>query len=431
LAAAAVDATCQLIRVDTTNTGGDDSRGERQAAEWVMEQLTEVGYQPVYIESRPGRANVFLRLAGTEPNRPALVVHGHLDVVPADASEWSHPPFGGIIDDAMIWGRGAVDMKDMVGMMVACARDMALTGWRPRRDIILAFFADEESSGVWGAQWCVRHHPEFFDGADEAIGEVGGFSAVVAGRRAYLIQTAEKGLMWLRLIQRGTPGHGSVTNPDNAVTHLADAVSRLAAHRWPVEISTPVEGLLRGVAELVGRPYADDPETLAELLAALGPVRRFVEPSLAASCNPTGLKAGYKANVVPSVAEATLDVRPLPGQGDQTLERIRQLAGTGTRVEPIHRGIGVEAPFEVPLVAAMAQALGRADPDGVVLPYLLPAGTDAKSLSELGIRSYGFVPLRLAADFDFTAMFHGLDERVPVAAVEFGVGVLADFLANC
>jgi acetylornithine deacetylase/succinyl-diaminopimelate desuccinylase-like protein len=432
IAAESVQYAGELIRFDTTNTGRpDDPPGEREAAEYVMGLLEEVGYEPVYVESRPRRANVFVRIAGTDPDRGALVVHGHLDVVPADPDEWSVPPFSGAVQDGALWGRGAVDMKDMDAMMIACVRDMAVSEWRPSRDLVVAFFADEESSGTWGAEWCVRNRPDLFAGASEAVGEVGGFSTMVSGRRAYLVQTAEKGLMWLRLIMRGTAGHGSAANPDNAVAHLADAVTRLAAHRWPREVTPAVEGLLRGVADLVGRPYTGDRESVDALVEALGPVRRFVAPSLSTASNPTGLRAGYKANVVPSGAEATLDVRPLPGREDQAMAVVEEIVGSRGRVETIHRARGVEAPFDVPLVAAMAAALGRADPDGVVLPYLLSAGTDAKSLAELGIRGYGFVPLRLPADFDFTAMFHGVDERVPIESIEFGAGVLADFLATC
>ncbi|MDR1294373.1 MAG: M20/M25/M40 family metallo-hydrolase [Bifidobacteriaceae bacterium] len=429
-AAEAVRFTSDLIRIDTTNTGDDDSRGEREAAEYVVGLLEDVGYEPVYVESRPRRANVFLRIAGADPSRSALVVHGHLDVVPADPHEWTVDPFSGAIEDGMAWGRGAVDMKDMDAMMIACVRDMAVNGWCPARDLVVAFFADEESSGTWGSEWCVRNRPDLFAGATEAIGEVGGFSTTVAGRRAYLVQTAEKGLMWLRLIMRGTAGHGSAANSDNAVTHLADAVARLAAHRWPRDMMPAVDTLLRGVADLVGRPYSDDPATIDALVDALGPARRFVAPSLGTALNPTGLQAGCKANVVPSHAEATMDVRPLPGQEDHALAVVADVLGERGHVEILHRGIGVEAPFDVPLVDAMAAALGRADPDAVVLPYLLPAGTDAKSLAALGIRGYGFVPLRLPADFDFTAMFHGVDERVPVGAIEFGTRVLADFLAT-
>jgi acetylornithine deacetylase/succinyl-diaminopimelate desuccinylase-like protein len=382
-------------------------------------------------ESRPRRANLAVRVPGADPTRDALVVHGHLDVVPVDAAEWQVDPFAGLVRDAMIWGRGAVDMKDMVAMMIACARDMASSGWQPSRDVIFAFFADEEANGTWGAQWCVAEHPEWFAGASEAVGEVGGFSAMVAGRRAYLVQTAEKGLAWLRIVMQGTGGHGSAANPDNAVAHLSDAVARLAAYRWPREILPAVEALLRGVADLTGVPYSPDGETVDALVEALGPARRFVATSLGTACNPTGLSAGYKVNVVPSSAEATVDLRYLPGQLEESLDVVKQIVGPRGSIHPMQTAIGTEAPADAPIVDAMAAALGRADPDGVVLPYLLSAGTDAKHLAALGIRGYGFVPLRLPGDFDFTAMFHGVDERVPIDAVEFGARVLADFLAHC
>jgi acetylornithine deacetylase/succinyl-diaminopimelate desuccinylase-like protein len=418
----------ELIAIDTTNTGDADSKGERAAAEHVMACLTEAGYAPVCFESEPRRATVVQRIEGWDPWAPALVVHGHLDVVPADASDWTVPPFAGELRDGELWGRGAVDMKDMVGMMLAIAADWARSGARPRRDIVLAFFADEEAGGWLGAHWTVDHRPELLAGATEAVGEVGGFSTMVGARRAYLIQTAEKGLMWLRLVARGTAGHGSAANPDNAVRRLAEAASRVAAHAWPVDLTGTVRALLQGVAELTGLPYSEDPADLEALVAALGPARRFVGSSLATASNLTGLAAGYKANVVPSRAEATLDVRPIPGTRDQVAATLAREAGDGIVLEFANEGIGTEAPFETALVDRMADALGAADPGAAVLPYMLSAGTDAKALARLGIRGYGFVPLRLPADFDFTAMFHGVDERVPVAAVEFGARVLRDFL---
>ena len=226
-----------LIRIDTSNYGDDSGPGERVAAEHVMGLLTEVGLDPELFESEPGRASVVVRLEGSDSSRPALVLHGHLDVVPARADDWSVDPFGAEEVDGLVWGRGAVDMKDMDAMILAVVRQMAREGRRPARDVVVAMFADEEAGGAKGARWAVDNRPDLFEGATEAISEVGGFSVDVDGRRAYLLQTAEKGLSWLRLVADGRAGHGSQVNADNAVTHLAEAVARLGRHPWPLQLT--------------------------------------------------------------------------------------------------------------------------------------------------------------------------------------------------
>jgi acetylornithine deacetylase/succinyl-diaminopimelate desuccinylase-like protein len=421
-----------LIRIDTTNTGDDSGPGERVGAEYVLGLLQDAGYEPQLIEAAPRRASVILRIEGQDPTRDALVLHGHLDVVPAQAADWSVPPFAGLIKDGQLWGRGAVDMKDMDAMMLAIVADWARRGVKPPRDIVLCFFADEEAGGWLGSHYLVEHHPQLFAGATQAVGEVGGFSTTVAGRRAYLIQTAEKGIAWLRLLARGTAGHGSAHNQDNAIVHLIEALRRIDAQEWPFRLTPTMTQLVRGIAELTGTDVdLGDPAAVSQLIDALGGAARFVRPCVATSCNLTGLAAGYKVNVVPAQAEATVDIRPLPGEAAAVRETVERLAGPEVEVSYINDDVAVEAPFDVPLVDQMAAALGRADPGAAVWPYLLSAGTDAKALSTLGIDCYGFVPLRLPADFDFTAMFHGVDERVPVESVGFGVRVLADFLANC
>lgn len=421
----------ELIRIDSSNYGDNTGPGERAAAEYVMEQLTEVGYDPTYLESDDRRANVILRIPGTEPGRDALVVHGHTDVVPADASEWKMDPFGGEEMDGMIWGRGAVDMKNMDAMILAAVRDMKRSGLRPRRDLIVAFFADEEAGGTYGARWLVDNHRELFDGATEAISEVGGYSVEIDGRRVYLLQTAEKGLAWLRLLARGTAGHGSQINTDNAVTELAGAIARIGAHRFDVDLHPTVRSLLTGVADLTGRPFEEsDPDSLTGLLDALGPAQKFVGATLRTNANPTQLDAGYKANVIPGAASAAVDLRFLPGQEESAMATIARLAGPNVTVEDIHRDIALEAPFSGDLVDRMIGSLDAEDPGAIVLPYMLSGGTDNKSLARLGITGYGFAPLRLTPDLDFAGMFHGVDERVPVDAIEFGVRVLARFLAE-
>lgn len=422
---------CQdLIRFDTQNFGPDPrTRGEAEAAAYVRDLVESWGYETEVYESEPGRVSVLVRVAGENPDLPALIVHGHTDVVPAQAEDWSVDPFGGIIKDGYLWGRGAVDMKNMVAMMLVCLKDMAERGWRPRRNMIFAFFADEEAGGLKGAKWMVAEHPGAFAGASHAISEVGGYSVEVAGKRVYLIQTGEKGLRWLTLSAKGTAGHGSVVNDDNAITRIASAISRIGTHQWPLHLTDTVRALLRQVAELTGRPYADDPETVADLVSRLGVAEAFVAATLTTRANPTQLTGGYKVNVIPGDATAGVDLRPVPGEEESALATIAELAGEGIELSTLHSDPGYESPFDAPIVEEMSGALLAEDPEAIIAPYLLSAGTDNKALAPLGITGYGFVPLALPADFDFPAMFHGVDERIPIESLHFGTRVLARFLA--
>jgi acetylornithine deacetylase/succinyl-diaminopimelate desuccinylase-like protein len=421
----------RLIRIDTTNTGDAATlAGERVAAEWVAEQLAEVGYETTYVESGArGRGNVVARLAGADPSRGALLVHGHLDVVPAQASDWTLHPFSGEVADGYLWGRGAVDMKDMVAMTLAVARQFKRDGTVPPRDLIFAFLADEEAGGFFGAKWLVEHRPELFEGATEAISEVGGFSITVGdGVRAYLIETAEKGLMWLRLKARGTAGHGSMLHEDNAVAKLAAALTRLDQHAFPLVLHDSVRDFLAGVSEITG--VAFDPDDPEEAVGRLGSLSRMIGATLRDTANATVFHAGYKANVVPSVAEAAVDCRFLPGRQEAFTAELTKILGPDIEAE--WDGLpAVETTFDGALVDRMTAAIQAEDPGSVTLPYMLSAGTDAKSFQQLGIRNFGFAPLRLPAGLDFTALFHGVDERVPTEALEFGTRVLDRFLRSC
>jgi acetylornithine deacetylase/succinyl-diaminopimelate desuccinylase-like protein len=423
-----------LIRIDTTNYGDGSGPGERAAADYVVAELREVGLEPVVVESDPGRTSVVLRLEGADRTRPALCIHGHLDVVPANAADWQVDPFAAELRDGCVWGRGAVDMKDMDAMVLANIRHLARTGAKPPRDVVFAFFADEEAGGTKGSHWVVDHHPELFEGVTEAVSEVGGYSVTVPRpggdqTRAYLVQTAEKGILWLRLTAHGRAGHGSQVNEENAVARLAEAITRINAHKWPREYLASVRALLDGLAELTGTAWSD--EDLDELLDHLGSAQAFVRGTLQDTANFTMAQAGYKHNVIPQSASAALDCRFLPGHDDDLLATIEELAGEHVEVEVVHRDISLDAPFEGPLVEAMKAALLAEDPGAEILPYCLSGGTDNKALSTLGITGYGFAPLQLPADLDFAPMFHGIDERVPVSALEFGTRVLQRFIATC
>ncbi|MEV6117275.1 M20/M25/M40 family metallo-hydrolase [Streptomyces sp. NPDC052109] len=422
-----VDLCRELIRFDTSNYGDHSGPGERRAAEWTAEKLAEVGLEPKIFESHPGRASTVARIEGEDPSRPALLIHGHLDVVPANADDWTHHPFSGEIADGCVWGRGAVDMKDMDAMTLAVVRDRLRSGRRPPRDIVVAFLADEEAGGTYGARHLVDNHPELFEGVTEAISEVGGFSFTVnEQRRLYLIQTAEKGMHWMKLTVAGTAGHGSMIHRDNAITELSEAVARVGRHRFPVRVTKTTRAFLDELGDALGTEL--DPEDMESTLVRLGGIAKFIGATLSNTANPTQLNAGYKVNVIPGEATAHIDGRFLPGYEEEFLSDLDRLLGPLVRREDVHTDKAVETGFDGPLVEAMQSALVAEDPTAKAIPYMLSGGTDAKSFDDLGIRGFGFAPLKLPPELDFAGMFHGVDERVPVEGLRFGVRVLDRFI---
>jgi acetylornithine deacetylase/succinyl-diaminopimelate desuccinylase-like protein len=417
-----VDICRDLIRIDTTNPGDHSGPGERRAAEYVAGLLSEVGVHPTVLESHPKRTSLVARVAGNDSSRPALLIHGHLDVVPANALDWRLNPFAGEIADGCVWGRGAIDMKDMDAMVLAVVRQRMREGRRPARDVVLAFTADEEAGGNWGAGFLVKEHADLFEGVTEAIGEVGGFSVSVGDQRMYAVQTAEKGLAWMRLTATGTAGHGSMIHGDNAVTALAEAVGRVGRHQWPTQLPDATRAFLTQASHALGVEF--DPQDPSSIIGKLGGMSKMIGATTQHTANPTGLKAGYKVNVIPQAASAELDGRFLPGREDEFFAQLDELLGKAVKREFIHHDIALETTADGHLWDAMAAALNAEDPDGIVVPYCLSAGTDAKHFSTLGIRCFGFSPLRLPPQLDFAGMFHGIDERVPVDALTFGVRVL-------
>jgi len=417
-----------LIQIDTTNDGTDSGPGEAAAAEYVEASLRGAGLEVERFSTTSSRRQaVAARLPGSDPTRPRLLLHGHLDVVPARASDWTVPPFGAEVHDDMVWGRGAVDMKDMDAMLIALARAWSRSGMRPERDLVFLFLPDEEAGGQHGSHWVVDHRPDILDGVSEGVSEVGGFSLTLPDdRRLYLIQTAEKGIAWMRLIAEGTAGHGSALTGDNAVTEVAAAISRIGKHRWPVKLSPTAQHMVAAISEAYGIEL--DLEDPVELARQLGPVARFIGAGTRNTSNPTMLEAGYKANVIPGEATAVVDGRYVPGEEHAFLDEIDRLLGPHVRREFINHDVALEASYDVPLVDAMRAAIDAEDPGSMVAPYLLSAGTDAKAFSRLGVQGYGFSPLRLPPELDFTALFHGVDERVPIDAVTFGVRALDRFL---
>ncbi|XUL87066.1 M20/M25/M40 family metallo-hydrolase [Streptomyces galilaeus] len=422
-----VDLCRELIRFDTSNYGDHSGPGERKAAEYVAEQLAEVGLEPQIFESHPGRASTVARIEGTDPSRPALLIHGHLDVVPANAADWTHHPFSGEVADGCVWGRGAVDMKDMDAMTLAVVRDRLRSGRRPPRDIVVAFLADEEAGGTYGARHLVDNHPELFEGVTEGISEVGGFSFTVSEeRRLYLIQTAEKGMHWLKLTVAGTAGHGSMIHRDNAITELSEAVARVGRHKFPVRVTKTTRAFLDELGDALGTPL--DPEDMESTLKRLGGIAKLIGATLSNTANPTQLNAGYKVNVIPGEATANIDGRFLPGHEEEFLADLDRILGPKVKREDVHSDKALETSFDGALVEAMQSSLLAEDPTAKAVPYMLSGGTDAKSFDDLGIRGFGFAPLKLPPELDFAGMFHGVDERVPVEGLKFGVRVLDRFI---
>ena len=419
----------EMIRIPSVNHG--EGKGDEEAiAKYVAGKLAEVGIKSELIETGPKRVNVVARIPGEDTSRPGLVVHGHLDVVPANAADWQVDPFGGVLKDGYVWGRGAVDMKDADAMFLAIVRSWARTGFVPPRNILLVFFADEEAGSSYGSRWLVANRPEIFDGYSEAISEVGGFSVTISsGHRLYFVETAEKGIRWMQLTAKGTAGHGSFINQDNAVTKLSRAVLRIGSHVWPQRETATGKKFFGKIAELTGEKY--DPANASDLLKHIGGAARMMGATVQNTANPTMLEAGYKANVIPQSATAIIDGRFLPGFEDELEETLRELVADDAEIEVQIRDKALEVDFSGPLVEAMNAAIVSQDPEGIPVPYLMSGGTDNKALSDLGIIGYGFSPLRLPSDLDFFALFHGVDERVPVEALNFGVRVLAHFFENC
>lgn len=422
--------TSELIRIDTTNRGGGDCR-ERPAAEYTAERLAGAGLEPVMLERTPGRTNVVARIPGTDPSADALLVHGHLDVVPAEPADWTVHPFSGEVRDGVVWGRGAVDMKNMDAMILAVVRGWAREGFRPPRDIVIAYTADEEDSAVDGSGFLADRHPELFEGCTEGISESGAFTFHAGhGLSLYPIAAGERGTGWLKLTAEGRAGHGSKVNRENAVTAVAAAVARIGEHEWPVRLTPTVRAAITEIAALHGISVdLDDPGfDVPQLLAKLGPAATLVQNTIRNSSNPTMLGAGYKVNVIPGHATAFIDGRFVPGGEDEFHETLDRLTGPLVSWEFYHREQSLQASVDSPTYAKLRAAVETFDPGAHTVPYCMSGGTDAKQFAKLGITGYGFSPLKLPPGFDYQALFHGVDERVPVDALHFGVRVLDHYL---
>ena len=420
---------CQeLIQIPSVNFG-EGKGDEKAAAEYVAAKMKEVGIASKIYESAPNRCSVVARIEGRDKSKPGLVVNGHLDVVPANAADWSVDPFSGAIKDGCIWGRGAVDMKNMDAMILAVIRLWAKHNYQPERTIVIVFFGDEEAGGIYGSRWMAEKHPEVFAGCSETVSEVGGFSlTLLSGKRVYAIEASQKGIEWMKLTAEGVAGHGSMVNNANAVTRLSEAIAKIGNYTWPQRITKTSDLFFQKISEISGKPY--DKNNLQPLIDEVGPMGKMIGATLCNTTNPTMLEAGYKANVIPQSASAVVDGRTLPGYEQELLDTVRSLVGEHVKVESLVSDIPLEVEFGGPLVDAMIAAIKSEDPDGIPIPYLLSGGTDNKALAKLGIVGYGFSPLKLPPDLDFTGLFHGIDERVPVDSLQFGARTLFHFLVN-
>jgi acetylornithine deacetylase/succinyl-diaminopimelate desuccinylase-like protein len=422
---------CQaMLRMDTTNPPGN----ERLCAEYLMAELSAVGYRPELIELAPGRSNVIARHRGTGA-KPPLLLTGHLDVVEADPASWRRPPFSGDEFEGCLWGRGAIDMKNMVAMCAAIMRRLAVTQTRLARDVIFAAVADEEAGCDHGSRFLVEHHRAKVE-AEFALGEAGGFSLHLGDTTFYPVQVAEKGLCWIRARVTGTPGHGSMPRHDSAVTRLGEALAALGRAQLPVHptryltdfldaVRARQPALIQPLVKLVARPR------LLARLARLVPnaqVARSFSALLSNTASATVVRAGSKTNVIPGVAEFEIDGRTLPGQTDEDLLReLREVLGPDVELEVMQSAPPtMTEPVASPVYDAIVHQIGAREPGAVVVPYMIPGFTDGKYFTQMGARWYGFSPVKLERDsgLRFADMFHGNDERIPVAGLIWGVEVL-------
>jgi len=322
-----------------------------------------------------------------------------------------------------------VDMKNMDAMILAVIRLWARHNYQPERSIVIVFFGDEEAGGIYGSRWMAEKHPEVFAGCSETISEVGGFSlTLLSGKRVYAIEASQKGIEWMKITAEGVAGHGSMVNNANAVTRLTEAIAKIGNYTWPQRITKTSDLFFQKISELSGKPY--DRNNLQPLIDEVGPMGKMIGATLCNTTNPTMLEAGYKANVIPQSASAVVDGRTLPGFEKELLDTVKSLVGEHVKVESLVSDIPLEVEFGGPLVDAMIAAIKSEDPDGIPIPYLLSGGTDNKALAKLGIVGYGFSPLKLPPDLDFTGLFHGIDERVPIDSLQFGARTLFHFLVN-
>jgi acetylornithine deacetylase/succinyl-diaminopimelate desuccinylase-like protein len=410
----------QLIRFDTTNPPGN----EAECIAFVRGLLDDAGIGSDIYEKVPDRPNLVARIEGGE--RPPLLLQGHVDVVTTAGQNWARPPFGGELVDGYVWGRGAVDMKGPVAMLVSAFLRAKQEGTALPGDVILAVLADEEAGGDVGARFLAEEHADVFEGVRFALSEFGAFSLEVSGRRFYPIQVAEKQICWLKATIRGKGGHGAMVNRGGTMARLGRLLRDLDRKRLPIHVTPVVREYVEQIAAQVPRPKRDvllatlKPRLADGALRAMGEEGRRLEPSLRTTTNATIIRASEKINVVPSTIEVELDTRALPGfTPDEVMAEVGDAVGADVELELVRHDPGPPAP-DLTLYEMLAGVVQELDPDGIPVPFMQPGVTDARFFAPLGIQTYGFVPLRLPSDFDFLSVVHAADERVPVSALDFG-----------
>ena len=415
----------RLIQFDTTNPPGNES----ECISFINGVLAEAGVESKVLAKSPDRPNLIARLSG-QGNAPPLLLYGHVDVVTTEGQPWKHPPFEGKVVDEFVWGRGALDMKGGVAMMLAAFLRAKAEGLELPGDVVLAIVSDEEAAGDFGARFLVEKHPDLFDDIRYAIGEFGGFTLYVGNRRFYPIQVAEKHLCWLKATVRGSGGHGSIPVRGGAMARLSELLRKIDQHRLPVHV-TPVARLmfktmassLAGLNGLILRQLLN-PLLTNRVLNLLGDRGRLFDPLLHNTVSATILHGSEKINVIPSEISVELDGRLLPGyQPDDLIGELRQIIGNHVELELLRHDSGPTEP-DMGLFDTLAGILREADPNGIPVPLLLTGATDARFFSQLGIQTYGFLPMPLPEDFNFIQTAHAADERIPIDAVEFGANAI-------
>ena len=414
-----------LIRFDTTNPPGN----EAQCVAYINNLLTEAGLETTILAKDANRPNLIARLKG-QGTAPPLLLYGHVDVITTANQDWTHPPFDGKVVDGYVWGRGALDMKGGVAMMLAAFLRAKAEGLAPAGDVVLAILSDEEAGGDYGADYLVRNHAEQFEGIRYAIGEFGGFSMYIAERKFYPIQVAEKQFFWTKATLRGPGGHGAFPARGGTMAKLAQLLQSLEQHRLPVHITPVARQMLESIAAAVPSPMNSvfvqllDPAFTDTVLDQLGEQGLMFDALLHNTVNATIVQGGEKINVIPSEIALSLDGRLLPGYTpDNMMTELRQVVGDDVELEPIRHDPGPAEP-DMGLFDTLADIVRQADPDGIPMPLLLVATTDARLFSRLGIHTYGFLPMNLPEEFNFLQLIHAADERIPVESLDFGTDAI-------
>ena len=411
----------RLIRFNTTNPPGN----EGECIRFIQQELQEVGIEAKLVALDENRPNLIARIKG-RGDAPPLLLQGHVDVVTTAHQDWRYPPFEAVEADGFIWGRGALDMKSGVAMMLAAFMRAGVEGLELPGDVILAILSDEEVGGVYGARYLVENHAHLFEGVRYALGEFGGFTMRIGGKTFYPVQVLEKQCATIQATLRGPGGHGSLPMRGGASAQLAVLLGKLDSHRLPFHLTPVTELLIRGLATGLSEPFGGrllqllDPMQADRILDILGNIGQTLDALLHNTVNATMIQGGEQFNVIPSQITVTLDGRLLPGfTPDQALAELRELVGEGPELAVTYYDIG-QAEADMSQYTTLAQILSEQDPDGIPVPYMMPAVTDGRFFARLGIQTYGFMPVQLPDDFNFMETIHAADERIPVAALRTG-----------